>query len=198
MGVGFLLLGISVSEIGLGGDWLRSSAITGAATAVDRTGNQAQSGLVLQVTPQFGLTGRSGRSMADVNYQLTMSLGLGSTDPRPLAHNLVAIGEVEAVEDFFFLGANAGARLGGTSSSLVRSMRSISTRMMGARVFFGVLAAIRCPLESLRRPRSATMRSIMSPTATTVLRQTVIQLRTRLHIGARSGRYFGPWIGGRR
>ena len=54
--------------------------------------------------------------MADVNYQLTMSLGLGSTDPRPLAHNLVAIGEVEAVEDFFFLGANAGARLGGSSS----------------------------------------------------------------------------------
>ena len=48
MGVGFLLLGISVSEIALGGDWLRSSAITGAATAVDRTGNQAQSGLVLQ------------------------------------------------------------------------------------------------------------------------------------------------------
>ena len=74
--------------------------------------------------------------MADVNYRLTMSLGLGSTDPRPLAHNLVAIGEVEAVEDFFFLGANAGARLGG-SSSFAESSRcdQFQRRSGGARVF---------------------------------------------------------------
>lgn len=193
MGVGFLLLGISVSEIALGGDWLRSSAITGAATAVDRTGNQAQSGLVLQVTPQFGLTGRSGRSMADVNYQLTMSLGLGSTDPRPLAHNLVAIGEVEAVEDFFFLGANAGARLGG-SSSFAESIDAINFNADQGRQSFSVGLMPRFVAHLNRYVDLVSNNAVNYVTySDDSAGGDDSSFGTRLHIGARSGRYFGPW-----
>ncbi len=192
-GLGLLLLSISVSELALGGDWLRSDAITAAATAVDRTGNQAQSGLVLQLTPQFGLTGRSGRSKADVNYRLTMSLGLGSTDPRPLAHNLVALGEVEVVEDFFFLGANAGARLGGRSS-FAGPVDEINFNADGGRQSFSVGLTPRFLAHLNRYVDLVSNNAINYVTFSEDSAGGNGDSRfARLNFGARSGRYFGPW-----
>jgi uncharacterized protein (PEP-CTERM system associated) len=193
VGLGLVLLSVSVSEIALGGDWLRSHAITAAATAVDRTGNQAQSGLVLQLSPQFGLTGRSGRSMADVNYRLTMSLGLGSTDPKPLAHNLVALGEVEVVEDFFFLGANAGARLGG-ASSVAESVDEINFNADNGRQSFSLGLMPRFVAHLNRYVDLVSNNAINYVTYSgDSAGGNDDSLFTGLHIGARSGRYFGPW-----
>jgi uncharacterized protein (PEP-CTERM system associated) len=180
-------------QAAFGGDWLRSNGITAMATAVDRTGNNAQSGLVLQLSPQFGLVGQSGRSKADVNYRLTLSLGLGSTDPRPLAHNLVAVGEVEAVEDFFFLGANAGARLGG-SSSFAESIDAINFNADQGRQSFSVGLMPRFVAHLNRYVDLVSNNAVNYVTySDDSAGGDDSSFGTRLHIGARSGRYFGPW-----
>jgi uncharacterized protein (PEP-CTERM system associated) len=177
---------------GWAGDWQRFEAITGAVTAVDRTGDNAQSGVVLQASPQFGLTGQGGRSTADINYRLTASLGLGSTDPRPLAHNLVARGEVEAVEDFFFLGATAGARLGGTSS-LAGPVDAINFNADGGSQSFSLGLQPRF-VAHLNRYVDLVSDNRFDLVAYTSDSERSDDSRSgRLHVGARSGRYFGPW-----
>ena len=99
------------------GDWKLTDSVTTRLTFVDRTGNEAESGPVAQVTPRVSLNGRGSRSSAKVDYALTASLGGSDTDPEPLTHDLSAEGEVEAIEDFFFLGAQASAKLVGDSAT---------------------------------------------------------------------------------
>ena len=95
------------------GDWTLTDAITTTATSVDRTGNSAQSGMVFQVTPAYTLTGRGGRVEGNVHLRPTFSVGTGDTDPRFMTNEGYARGRMEVVEDVFFLGASASARLGG-------------------------------------------------------------------------------------
>lgn len=102
------------------GDWTLKDSVTASATAVDRSGSNASSGLVLQLSPSIRLSGRGARATADLSYGLTASAGTGDTDPLGLSHNLLARGQVEAIEDFFFLGADASARLIGNSATAGR------------------------------------------------------------------------------
>lgn len=114
LATGFFLVW-GVVGTGLAGDWKLSDSFSTSVTAVDRSGNNSESGVVAQVSPSIRLSGRGARSSADLSYRLTASVGTNDTDPRDFAHNLNATGQVEVVEDFFFLGGRAGARLVGDS-----------------------------------------------------------------------------------
>ena len=179
------------------GDWDYSDSISVGVSAVDRTGSGAYSGEVYQVSPQFRLAGQGGRSSADINYRLVMSLGTGDTDPRPLAHNLIARGDVEAIEDFFFLGANAGASLGGNSSSTGPVDAINFNEDDGRQSFsFGVQPRFVAPLNryvTLYSNNSIDYVTYTEDSATTNGDSTA----TRWNIGARNGRYVGPldWFG---
>ena len=105
------------SGLTLAGDWKLSDSITTELTAVDRSGNDASSGLVAQITPRISLRGEGGRASASVDYGLTASLGSSNTDPEALTHDLRAEGDLEAIENFFFLGARASATLVGNSAT---------------------------------------------------------------------------------
>ena len=105
------------SPTATGGDWKLTDSTTGRLTLVDRSDNNSSSGTVVQVSPQITLTGRGGRSEADLAYRLTASQGTGKTDPIPLAHDLRARGRVELVDQFFWLGGNANAQLVGNSTT---------------------------------------------------------------------------------
>ena len=99
------------------GDWKLDESATAAINYVDRSGSDASSGTIVQLSPQVSLKGRGGKSEADLNYRLTASKGFGDTDPASLAHSLNARGRMELIDDLFFLGANAAARLVGDSST---------------------------------------------------------------------------------
>lgn len=101
----------------LAGDWKLTDSLTVEATAVDRSGVNSRSGLVFQLSPRIGLSGRGARASADINYRLTTSIGSSDTNPRGLSHNLVATGEVEAIEDLLTIGAEAGAALVGNDAT---------------------------------------------------------------------------------
>ena len=105
------------SPLALSGDWKVTDSATGRLTVVDRSGNNSSSGVVAQVSPQINLNGRGGRSEANVAYRLTASQGTGSTDSKALAHNLHALGRVELIDQFFWLGGNASAQLVGNNAS---------------------------------------------------------------------------------
>lgn len=100
-----------------GGDWKLTDSVSTELTAVDRTGNDSSSGVVAQVTPRITLEGKGARASARVNYGLTASLGSSDTDPEALTHDLTAEGDLEAIENFFFLGAQASAKLVGDSAT---------------------------------------------------------------------------------
>lgn len=101
----------------MAGDWKLTDSVTASLDVVDRSGRDASSGVVASISPRISLNGRGGRTTADVNYQLTTSIGTGDTDPRGLSHNLTATGRLEAVEDRLFIGANAAARLAGRTAT---------------------------------------------------------------------------------
>jgi uncharacterized protein (PEP-CTERM system associated) len=75
------------------------------------------SGQVLQVSPQLRLSREGGRATANINYTPTISVGFGDTNPKFLTHQLFANGRLEAVENRFFIGADARAGLTGANSS---------------------------------------------------------------------------------
>jgi len=110
-----LLFASVAPHVAQAGDWDFRHRTAVGLTHVDRTGNGAQSGMVLQAIPQIYLSGSGGRVAANLNYSLTASAGTDDMDPRPLAHNGFGSVRVEAVEDFFWLGAQATARLSGGS-----------------------------------------------------------------------------------
>ena len=118
-----LLCSLAVSGTGLmpavaaAGDWVFDHSSTVKLSHVDRTGDDGYSGQILQGTPNLHLHGEGGRFTADVNYNPTISLGNSDTDPKFLTHELLARSRLEAVEDRFFVGADASARLTGSTSS---------------------------------------------------------------------------------
>ena len=131
-----LVLGVLTALAGtsFAGDWKLTDSVTTELTVVDRTGNDASSGLVAQVTPRLTLNGQGGRSRASVDYGLTASLGSSNTDPEALSHDLRAEGELEAIENFFFLGGRAGAALVGNSATSGR-VDSISANNDGRQTY---------------------------------------------------------------
>ncbi|MGB5741178.1 MAG: TIGR03016 family PEP-CTERM system-associated outer membrane protein [Sedimenticolaceae bacterium] len=86
-------------------------------TAVDRNGDDSESGVVFELSPRWVVSGRGGRVTADVNYSPTLAVGTGSTDPKALTHSLLATSRTEVVRNRFFVGANASARLLGDRAS---------------------------------------------------------------------------------
>lgn len=116
-GLLFLVAGMSLPLVVMAGDWRLTDSVSADLTYVDRTGQNSSSGLVLQVSPGLRLSGKGARSEADINYRLTTSVGTGSIDPKNLSHSLRARGRVEVVDNAFFIGANASARLVGNSAT---------------------------------------------------------------------------------
>ena len=84
-------------------------------TFVDRTGSDASSGPVAQVSPRFSLNRRGARAFADINYR--PNLAIGGDNTKTLTHDLTARGEVEAVEDLLYINATAGAGFVGNSAT---------------------------------------------------------------------------------
>ena len=190
---GIALVCVLGSSIAIAGDWTLTDSQTLSVTAVDRSGDDAYSGNVFQFSPQFRLNGRGGRSFADVNYRLTMSYGTGSTDPRPFAHNLLARGEVEAVENFFFLGATAGARLSGGTGGGSTPVDAINFNADGGSQSFSLRVT---PKFRAHLNRYA---DLVSNNSVDVVKYTKDSnsgsgdsKSMTLNIGVRNGRYFGP------
>ena len=190
LAVSFLSLLISTGSTEAG-DWTLTDAITTTATSVDRTGNSAQSGLVFQVTPAYTLTGRGGRVEGNVHLRPTFSVGTGDTDPRFMTNEGYARGRMEVVEDVFFLGASASARLGG-DTGIAGPVDAINVNTDGYQSYsIGLAPEFRAHLNKYadlvsnnsvdyvwynRNDQNAGSDSL-SGTA---------------HIGARSGRIYGP------
>ena len=101
------------------GKWVfdPSSPVTANLDYVDRTGDDSYNGQVLRVAPKFRLSREGGRAVANINYNPTVAVGTGSTNPKFLTHQLLASGRLEAVENHFFIGADARAGLNGANSS---------------------------------------------------------------------------------
>lgn len=112
-----IVLGAALqTEPATAGDWKFDHSTTLGLSHVDRTGDDGYSGQVLQATPNLHLRGESRRTQGDIFYQPTISVGNGSTDPEFLTHQGVGTGRIEAVKNRFFIGANASARLTGSST----------------------------------------------------------------------------------
>ena len=101
------------------GKWVfdPSSPVTANLDYVDRTGDDSYNGQVLRVAPTFRLSREGGRAVANINYNPTVAVGTGSTNPKFLTHQLLASGRLEAVENHFFIGADARAGLNSANSS---------------------------------------------------------------------------------
>jgi len=101
------------------GKWVfdPSSPVTASLDYVDRTDDDGYNGQVLRVAPTFRLSREGGRAVANINYNPTVAIGTGDTNPKFLTHGLFANGRLEAVENRFFIGADARAGLNGANSS---------------------------------------------------------------------------------
>jgi len=101
------------------GKWVfdPSSPVTVSLNYIDKTGDDGYSGQVVDVAPTFRLSRKGGRAEANINYNPTISVGIGDADPKFLTHQLLANGRLEAVENHFFIGADARAGLNSASSS---------------------------------------------------------------------------------
>lgn len=180
---------LGLPTIGLAGDWRLSDTVTAELTYVDRDGRNESSGAVLQLTPRLRLQGRSGRSQADIDYSLTASIGGGSTDPESLSHNLRGSGRTEIIENKFFLGANASARLVGTSATS-GAVDAINVRSDGTQSYsFEILPEFRHHLN--KYADIVSRNSINYVTYGGDNRRSDDDSReVRTNIGVRSGRYF--------
>ena len=99
------------------GDWKVTDDVSLTATYVDRSGDDEASGMVLELTPRLNATGRGGRFTADINYAPNLAVGDSSVDPETFTHDLFAIGRLEAIENQFFIGAEASAGIVGNSAT---------------------------------------------------------------------------------
>lgn len=175
------------------GDWKLTDSVTVKATAIDRNGDNDSSGLVFEVSPRLRLKGEGARSEADIDYELTAATGTSDTDPERISHNLRAEGEVEAVEDFFFLGANAGARLVGRDANSGQ-VDAINSRSDGVQTYsVGLTPRFRHHLN-----KYADIVSENEIDYVTFDRDGGSSIdnndsySTRAHLGVRSGRAYGP------
>ncbi len=171
------------------GEWRLSDTVSADLTYVDRDGRNESSGAVLQLTPRLRLNGRGGRSQADIDYSLTASIGGGSTDPESLSHNLRGTGRVEVIDNMFFLGANASARLVGTSATS-GTVDSINARSDGTQSYsFEITPEFRHHLN--RYADIVSRNSVNYVTYGGNNRRSDDDSReVRTNIGVRSGRYF--------
>ena len=171
------------------GEWRLEDSVTASATVVDDS--EGSSGTVLQLSPSLNLTGKGGRSKANAHYRLTLSEGTGDTNPRPIAHSLLAAGEVEAIEDFFFLGGEATARLSSGDGTTTSNVDSINFDRRGGQQSYSLRVK---PIFKHHLNRYADFVSnnsvdyVVSDSGNSDSDST----SSRLHLGVQSGRYFGP------
>jgi len=111
------LLAVVLPLVASAGDWKVTDDIGLSLTNVDRTGQSAQTGTVVELNPRWIAKGRGGRFTADINYAPNLAYGFDDTDPEALTHDLLATGRLEVVPDTFFLGAQAAAGITGTDST---------------------------------------------------------------------------------
>jgi len=111
------LVVVMLPDVASAGDWQVTDDIGLTVTNVDRTGQGAQTGTVLELNPRWIAKGRGGRFRADINYAPNLAAGFDDTDPETLTHDLLATGRLEVVPDTFFLGAKAAAAITGTDST---------------------------------------------------------------------------------
>ncbi|MCB1775446.1 MAG: TIGR03016 family PEP-CTERM system-associated outer membrane protein [Gammaproteobacteria bacterium] len=175
----------------LAGDWQLTESTAFGLTHVDRSGNNPYSGMVLQATPTLNFVGESGRSFANVNYRPTFSVGGGTTDPKFLTHDLIARGQVEAIEDVFFLGANASARLYG-NEGIAGSVDSININSDGGQSYsLGVTPEFRFHLNRYADLVSRNnFNKVWYDDDNSSSRSDSFQ--SVYHVGLRNGRHFGP------
>ncbi len=174
------------------GDWELTDSVTAKTTAIDRNGANESSGLVFEVKPQIKLKGEGARSKADIDYQLTLATGTGDTDPETMSHRLRAQGEVEAIEDFFFLGANAGARLVGRDATS-GPVDAINARSDGTQSYsVGLTPRFRHRLNKYADIVSDNEIDYVTYDRNGSEGNTDDSYSTRLHLGVRSGHAYGP------
>ncbi len=174
------------------GDWELTDSVTAKTTAIDRNGANESSGLVFEVKPQIKLKGEGARSKADIDYQLTLATGTGDTDPETMSHRLRAQGEVEAIEDFFFLGANAGARLVGRDATS-GPVDSINARSDGTQSYsVGLTPRFRHRLNKYADIVSDNEIDYVTYDRNGSDGNTDDSYSTRVHLGVRSGHAYGP------
>jgi uncharacterized protein (PEP-CTERM system associated) len=104
------------TELVVAGDWVFDHSSTVKLSHVDRSGIDGYSGEILQASPRLHLHGEGRKLKADINYNPVISVGNGDTDPKFLTHEGIGRARLEAVEDHFFIGADASARLTGNNS----------------------------------------------------------------------------------
>ena len=187
----WLVISLSFVADAFAGDWQLTESTAFGFTHVDRSGNNPYSGMVLQATPTINFVGEGGRSFANVNYRPTFSVGGGTTDPKFLTHDLIARGQVEAIEDVFFLGANAGARLYG-NEGIAGSVDSININSDGGQSYsLGVTPEFRFHLNRYADLVSRNnFNSVWYDDDNTTSQSDSFQ--SLYHVGLRNGRYFGP------
>ena len=193
----FLLTGLGIGAVNAG-DWTFTESTRLSATYIDRTGDNAQSGAVLQLAPTFTLDGQGGRSRGNVVYTPTFSVGGGSTDPRFFTNDLIARGEIDVVDEVFVLGLNAGAGLQG-STGLASDVDAINVDTDDGRQYYSLGIE---PKFFAHLNRYADLVSLNSWNAVWYSRQDDEDRedgsqQRRVHLGVRSGRIFGPlsWRG---
>ncbi len=118
---------------------------------VDRTGDDGYSGQVLQVAPTSPPVARGGARRGQHQLHPTIAVGIGDTDPKFLTHGLFGNGRLEAVENRFFIGADARAGLNGANSS-AETVDAINFNSANGQqsYSFGITPEYRQHSESLR------------------------------------------------
>jgi uncharacterized protein (PEP-CTERM system associated) len=188
---GLAALSVVLAHSAMAGDWTLTESTAISLTNVDRTGNNPYSGNVLQLSPNIVLDGKGARVTGTVSVKPTFSVGSGSTDPRFLTNEGFARGRMEVVEDVFFLGANAGARLYG-NSGIAGGVDAINVNSDGGQSYSAALQ----PEFRFRPNRYVEVVSNNSIDYVTYSSQDENQgedsSSVRLHLGVRNGRGFGP------
>lgn len=191
-GLAFMLLytaGFSITVAA--GDWRLTDSVTAELTHVDRNGQNESTGTVLQMTPRLRLSGRGARVQADIDYGITASTGTGGTDPTDFSHNLRADGQVEVIENEFFIGANAAARLVGNTATS-GTVDAINAESDGRQTFsVEITPEFRHHLNQYADIVSNNSINYVTYSGNNA-RDDDGSRAIESNVGVRSGRYFGP------
>ena len=190
-------LSLAVLAVGLvpsaqAGDWDFRHRTAVGLTAVDRTGEGAQNGMVLQAIPQIFLTGEGGRVKADINYRLTASAGSDGVDPKSFAHDGYARVRGEVVDDFFWLGANATAGLTGGSAGS-GPIDAINFNTDGGRQYYTVAVNPEFRQHLNRYAEIYSLNSFSYVNSDTENSSSNDSTKMTLNLGVRNGRYFSQF-----
>lgn len=111
LSVGFALAGGSSRSYA--GEWTVEPSLSLGATLTDNVSvappGQEESDLVITALPVIRVRGEGGRVEGSLAYAPAINTYVNSTSDSDIRHNLVALGTLEAVKNFFFVDARANA-----------------------------------------------------------------------------------------